>query len=90
MDAGSVGLKRIAATYRRPDVEAARKAERGEPVVRGVFENHHEPIIDYPTFAYVQEQMKKRTRSNYNGIPSTKRRIPGCCSAGTAAVRCSP
>ena len=27
-----------------------------------VFENHHEPIIDYPTFAYVQEQMKKRTR----------------------------
>ena len=114
------GYKRIAnyltdhsiPTPRR--AEAARKAERGEPVVRQgkdawaivtiqgmlsndfyigtlrqgkyrrkgingrderideskqlVFENHHEPIIDYPTFAYVQEQMKKRTRSNYNGI----------------------
>ena len=108
------GYKRIAnyltdhsiPTPRR--AEAARKAERGEPVVRQgkdawaivtiqgmlsndfyigtlrqgkyrrkgingrderideskqlVFENHHEPIIDYPTFAYVQEQMKKRTR----------------------------
>lgn len=33
-----------------------------------VFENHHEPIIDYRTFATVQEQMKKRTRSNYRGV----------------------
>ena len=112
------GYKRIAnyltdhsiPTPRR--AEAARKAERGEPVVRQgkdawaivtiqgmlsndfyigtlrqgkyrrkgingkderideskqlVFENHHEPIIDYPTFAYVQEQMKKRTRSRWH------------------------
>lgn len=33
-----------------------------------VFENHHEAIIDKQTFAMVQEQRKKRTRSNYRGI----------------------
>lgn len=33
-----------------------------------VFENHHEAIVDYRTFAYTQEQMKKRTTNAYRGV----------------------
>lgn len=33
-----------------------------------VFEKYHEPIIDYRTFATVQELLKKRTTSHYRGI----------------------
>lgn len=44
-----------------PDV----KLESDENIV---FENNHEPIIEYKIFANVQEEMKKRTKSNYRGI----------------------
>ena len=33
-----------------------------------VFENHHQPIIDYRTFALVREQRQQRSRSNYRGV----------------------
>lgn len=33
-----------------------------------VFENHHEAIIDYKTFAATQEQLKKRSTSHYRGV----------------------
>ncbi|MCH5191714.1 MAG: recombinase family protein [Oscillospiraceae bacterium] len=33
-----------------------------------VFENYHEAIIDYRTFATVQEQLKKRTTNHYRGV----------------------
>lgn len=33
-----------------------------------VFENNHEAIIDYRTFAIAQEALKKRTTSNYRGV----------------------
>ncbi len=33
-----------------------------------VFENNHEPIIDYRTFAITQEQLKKRSTTNYRGV----------------------
>lgn len=33
-----------------------------------VFENHHEAIIDYKTWAYTQEQLKKRTTTHYRGV----------------------
>ena len=33
-----------------------------------VFEKHHEAIVDYRTFAYTQEQMKKRATSAYRGV----------------------
>ncbi|WP_028518349.1 stage V sporulation T C-terminal domain-containing protein [Ruminococcus flavefaciens] len=33
-----------------------------------VFENNHTPIVDYKLFASVQEQMKRRTNSNYRGV----------------------
>lgn len=52
--------------YRRKGING--KDERIDESKQLVFENHHEPIIDYPTFAYVQEQMKRRMRNNYNGI----------------------
>ena len=32
-----------------------------------VIENAHTPIIDARTFAYTQEQLKLRSRSNYRG-----------------------
>lgn len=33
-----------------------------------VFEDNHEPIIDYRTFAITKEQLKKRSNSNYRGV----------------------
>lgn len=33
-----------------------------------VFENNHEPIIDFRTYAAAQEQLKKRSTSNYRGV----------------------
>ena len=33
-----------------------------------VFENNHEAIIDYRTFAIAQEALKKRTSNNYRGV----------------------
>ncbi len=33
-----------------------------------VFENHHEPIIDYRTFAITQELLKQRSTSHYRGV----------------------
>ncbi len=32
-----------------------------------VFENHHEPIVDYRTFAITKELLKKRSTSHYRG-----------------------
>ena len=33
-----------------------------------VFENNHEPIINYRTFAVTKEQLKKRSVTNYRGV----------------------
>lgn len=33
-----------------------------------VFENHHEAIVDYKTWAYTKEQLKKRTTTHYRGV----------------------
>ena len=33
-----------------------------------VFENHHEPILDFRTFAIAQEALKKRTTNSYRGV----------------------
>lgn len=32
-----------------------------------IFENHHEAIVDYRTFAIAQENRKRRTKDNYRG-----------------------
>jgi stage V sporulation protein T len=50
-----------------------RKKINGEDVKREqadhiVFDNHHEPIIDYRLFAATQEQLKKRATYHYAGI----------------------
>ena len=39
-----------------------------DPDEHVVFENHHEPIVDYRTFATAQELRKKRSTSNYRGV----------------------
>lgn len=52
--------------YRRKGING--KDERIDHSRHLVFENHHEPIIDYRTFAYTQEQRSKRSRTCYNGI----------------------
>ena len=41
------------------------KRDEGEHIV---VENHHQPIIDYRTFAITRELREKRTRSNYRGV----------------------
>ncbi|MGN0580158.1 MAG: stage V sporulation T C-terminal domain-containing protein [Ruminococcus sp.] len=33
-----------------------------------VFENNHKPIVDFKTFAAVQEQIKKRSTTGYRGV----------------------
>ena len=38
-----------------------------DPTQHIVFENHHEAIIDYRTFAITQELLKKRSTSHYRG-----------------------
>lgn len=41
------------------------RRDEGEQIV---IENHHQPIIDYRTFATTRALREKRTRSNYRGI----------------------
>jgi len=41
------------------------KRDEGEQIV---IENHHQPIIDYRTFALTRALREKRTRSNYRGV----------------------
>lgn len=50
-----------------------RKKINGEDIKKDasehiVFENNHEPIIDYRTFATVQELLKKRSVNHYRGV----------------------
>lgn len=52
--------------YRRKKINGAdNKLEETDHLV---FENNHTPIVDYKLFASVQEQMKRRTNSNYRGV----------------------
>lgn len=51
----------------------ARKKINGADVKRSetdhiVFENNHEAIVDYRTFAVAQEELKKRATSGYRGV----------------------
>ena len=47
-----------------------------------VFENHHEPIISYRTFAIAQETLKKRTTSNYRGTKKYENAYSGILVCG--------
>ncbi|EWM55099.1 stage V sporulation T C-terminal domain-containing protein [Ruminococcus flavefaciens] len=52
--------------YRRKKINGSdMKLEETDHIV---FENNHTPIVDYKLFASVQEQMKRRTTSNYRGV----------------------
>lgn len=52
--------------YQRTKINGADKALSKDEHV--VFEKFHEPVIDDRTFAYTQEQIKLRSKSNYKGI----------------------
>ena len=52
--------------YRRRGINGKDFKQRDDEHI--VFEKHHEAIVDYRTFAYTQEQMKKRTTSAYRGV----------------------
>ena len=52
--------------YTRKKINGSdRKKDESDHIV---FENHHEPILDYRTFALAQEARKKRSTSCYRGI----------------------
>ncbi|MCL2588109.1 MAG: recombinase family protein [Oscillospiraceae bacterium] len=47
-----------------------------------VFENNHEPIIDYRTFAVTQEELKIRSTTNYRGVKKKVHAYTGSISCG--------
>jgi len=47
-----------------------------------VFENNHEPIIDYHTFAVTQEELKIRSTTNYRGVKKNIHAYTGSISCG--------
>ncbi|MCL2109497.1 MAG: recombinase family protein [Oscillospiraceae bacterium] len=52
--------------YRRKKINGSDiKAAESEHII---FENHHEPIIDYRVFWAAQEQRSKRTTTHYRGV----------------------
>ncbi len=52
--------------YRRKNINGAEiKVDTEDHIV---FENHHEPIIDYRTFANAREQLQRRGVSHYRGV----------------------
>ncbi|MDO4350699.1 MAG: stage V sporulation T C-terminal domain-containing protein [Eubacteriales bacterium] len=55
------------------------KRDEGEHIV---IENHHQPIIDYRTFAITRALRAKRTRSNYRGIKKYDNAYSGFLTCG--------
>ncbi len=54
------------AKYKRKKINGSdRKTDESEHIV---FENHHEPIIEYRLFAAVQQQLDSRTTGHYRGV----------------------
>lgn len=52
--------------YTRGKINGAEQKRAADDQI--VFENHHEPIIDYRTFAAARELRKKRTTAHYRGV----------------------
>ena len=54
------------AKYRRNKINGADvKTDESEHIV---FENHHEPIVDYRLFSTVRKELESRSKSHYRGI----------------------
>lgn len=52
--------------FKRKNINGADvKTQKNEQYV---FEGHHEAIIDYKTFRYVQEQLTQRAKTHYRGV----------------------
>ena len=64
-----------------------RKKINGEPeklheTEHLVFENNHEAIVDYRLFSQAQEQLEKRSKSNYRGVKKYENVYSGCIYCG--------
>ena len=59
------------------------RRDEGEQIV---IENHHQPIIDYRTFATTRALREKRTRSNYRGIKKYDNAYSGFLVCGDCGV----
>ena len=61
------------------------RRDAGEHVV---IEHHHQPIIDYRTFATVRALRESRSAAHYRGRRKTTTCTPASWSAGTAGAPC--
>ena len=64
-----------------------RKKINGKDVKRDedehiVIENHHQPIVDYRTFALAKEMMARRTTNDYHGIKKNENAYTGFLKCG--------
>lgn len=64
-----------------------RKKINGKDVKRAedehiVIENHHQPIVDYRTFALAKEMMARRTTNDYHGIKKNENAYTGFLKCG--------
>ncbi len=55
------------------------RRDEGEQIV---IENHHQPIIDYRTFATTRALREKRTRANYRGVRKNENVYSGFLTCG--------
>lgn len=56
--------------------------EKKDDMEHIVFENHHEAIIDFKTFSNAQDELKRRTQSNYRGVKKYPNSYSGVLRCG--------
>lgn len=66
--------------YRRKRINGPEEKVSAEDQL--VFEDFHEPLIDYKLFSQVQEQIKLRSKSGYNGKRKYDNVYSGCLFCG--------
>ena len=68
------------AKYRRKKING--KDLKNDELEHIVIENHHQPIIDYRTFALTRSLRQKRTRTNYRGVRKYDNTYSGFLTCG--------
>ena len=68
------------AKYRRKKING--KDLKNDELEHIVIENHHQPIIDYRTFALTRSLREKRTRTNYRGVRKYDNTYSGFLTCG--------
>lgn len=74
-----IGTMRQGKTFRRKINGKDVRRDADEHIV---IENHHQPIIDYRTFATARALMKKRTTSDYRGVKKYENNYTGFLRCG--------